>query len=90
MRLLPEPYGWGSRPMGREWMEPYRAIAEAAVACLEEDGRYFLRAAARSALLSQSGFAWPELRIASLMVFASSGGKRTEKTSIALLDCHAC
>lgn len=50
--LLQEPYGWGSRSMGRKWMEPYRAIAEATVACLEQDGRYFLRAAAISARLT--------------------------------------
>jgi hypothetical protein len=49
--LLPDPYGWGSRPMGREWMEPYRAIAEAAVAALEDDGRFFLRTAALSGRL---------------------------------------
>lgn len=50
--LLQNPYGWGARPMGREWMGPYRAIAEATVACLEQDGRYFLRAAAISARLT--------------------------------------
>ncbi len=40
MSLLPDPYGFGSRRMVRAWMEPYRAIAEAAVAALEDDGRF--------------------------------------------------
>lgn len=43
MSLLPDPYGWGSRRMVQAWMEPYRAIAEAAVAALEHDGRFFRR-----------------------------------------------
>jgi hypothetical protein len=43
MSLLPDPYGWGSRRMVQSWMEPYRAIAEAAVAALEDDGRFFQR-----------------------------------------------
>lgn len=51
MCLLPDPYGWGSRPMARSWMEPYRAIAEAAVAALEDDVRFVLRTAALSGRL---------------------------------------
>jgi hypothetical protein len=50
--MLQDPYGLGSRAMCREWMEPYRAIAEAAVAGLEDDERFFLRAAALSARLT--------------------------------------
>lgn len=49
--VLQDPYGFGSRPMNREWMEPYRAIVEAAVSKLEEDSRYFGRAAAISGRL---------------------------------------
>ncbi|WP_342129425.1 hypothetical protein [Hydrogenophaga sp. OTU3427] len=45
MSLLPDPYGWGSRRMVQTWMEPYRAIAEAAVAALEDDDRFFQRTA---------------------------------------------
>ncbi len=54
--LLPDPYGWGSQPMGREWMEPYRAIVEAAVAALEDDDRFFQRTAALSwRLINRTG-----------------------------------
>lgn len=51
--MLRDPYGWGSQVMCREWMEPYRTIAEAAVAGLENDDRYFLRVAAISARLAR-------------------------------------
>lgn len=51
MSLLPDPYGWGSRRMVQAWMEPYRAIAEAAVAALEDDGRFFQRTAGLSGRL---------------------------------------
>jgi hypothetical protein len=51
MGLLPDPYGWGSRRMVQAWMEPYRAIAEAAVAALQDDGRFFQRTAALSGRL---------------------------------------
>lgn len=43
--LLQDPNGWGSRAMGHQWMEPYRAIAEATVGILEDDNRFFTRAA---------------------------------------------
>lgn len=66
--LLQEPYGWGSRPMGREWMEPYRAIAAAAVACLEEDIRYLLRAAAISARLTYQAGEQPHGVLVDLML----------------------
>jgi hypothetical protein len=56
MGLLPDPYGWGSQAMGRDWMGPYRAIAEAAVAALEDDDRYFKRTAALSGRLSSRGY----------------------------------
>ncbi len=51
MSLLPNPYGWGSCRMVQTWMEPYRAIAEAAVAALEDDGRFFQRTAGLSGRL---------------------------------------
>lgn len=51
--MLRDPYGWGSQVMCREWMEPYRTIGEAAVAGLEDDDRFFLRAAAISARLAR-------------------------------------
>ena len=50
--MLPDPYGWGSQAMGREWMKPYRTIAKASVAGLEDDDRFFLRTAALSARLT--------------------------------------
>ena len=66
--LLQDPYGWGSRPMGREWMEPYRVIAEAAVGCLEQDGRYFSRAAAISARLTHQVGEQPASVLVDLML----------------------
>lgn len=49
--LLQDPYGFGSQPMCRSWMEPYRAIAEAAVVSLEREDRFFSRVAGLSARL---------------------------------------
>lgn len=69
--LLPDPYGWGSRPMGREWMEPYRAIAEAAVAALEDDGRFFLRTAALSGRLMYRTGEQPQGVLVDLMLSSS-------------------
>ncbi len=66
--LLQAPYGWASRPMVREWMEPYRAIAEAAVDCLEGDVRYLLRAAAISARLTYRAGEQPDKVLVDLML----------------------
>lgn len=66
--LLPDPYGWGSRPMVREWMEPYRAIAEAAVAALADDDRFFLRTAALSGRLIYRTGEQPEGVLVDLML----------------------
>lgn len=68
MCLLPDPYGWGSRAMGREWMEPYRAIAEAAVAALEDDDRFFLRTAALSGRLMYRAGEQPQGVLVNLML----------------------
>jgi hypothetical protein len=66
--MLQDPYGWGSRAMGREWVEPYRAIAEAAVASLEDDDRFFLRAAALSARLTYEAGEQPQGVLVDLML----------------------
>ena len=66
--LLPDPYGWGSRAMGREWMEPYRAVAEAAVAALGEDDRFFLRTAALSGRLMYRAGEQPQGVLVDLML----------------------
>lgn len=58
--MLPDPYGWGSQAMCREWMEPYRVIAEAAIAALEDDDRFFMRAAALSARLTRQAGKQPQ------------------------------
>lgn len=68
MCLLPDPYGWGSRPMGREWMEPYRVIAEAAVAALEDDDRFCLRTAALSGRLMYRAGEQPQGVLVDLML----------------------
>ena len=66
--MLQAPYGWGARAMGRVWMEPYRAIAEAAVAVLEDDDRFFLRAAALSARLTYRAGEQPQGVLMDLML----------------------
>lgn len=66
--LLPDPYGWGSRSMAREWMESYRPIAEASVACLELDGRYFSRTAAISARLAYQAGEQPHAVLVELLL----------------------
>lgn len=66
--MLQDPYGWGSRAMGREWMEPYRTIAKAAVAGLEDDDRFFLRAAALSARLTYQTGEQPQGVLVDLML----------------------
>jgi hypothetical protein len=69
--LLPDPYGWGSRPMGREWMGSYRVIAEAAVAALEDDDRFFLRTAALSGRLTYRTGEQPQGVLVDLMLSSS-------------------
>lgn len=66
--MLQDPYGWGSVAMCREWMEPYRAIAEAAVAGLEDNDRFFLRAAALSARLTYQVGEQPQGVLVDLML----------------------
>lgn len=66
--MLQDPYGWGSQAMCREWMEPYRVIAEAAVAGLEDDDRFFLRAAAISSRLVYWAGEQPQSVLVDLML----------------------
>jgi hypothetical protein len=66
--MLRDPYGWGSQVMCREWMEPYRTISEAAVAGLEDDDRFFLRAAAISARLARQVAEQPQEVLVPLML----------------------
>ncbi|MGS0753731.1 hypothetical protein ACVBEH_02630, partial [Roseateles sp. GG27B] len=69
--LLQNPDSWGSRAMCSEWMESYRAIAEAAVAVLEDDGRFFLRAAAVSGRLTYKAGEQPDGVLVVLMLSSS-------------------
>lgn len=66
--LLQEPYGWGARPMARAWMQPYRPIAEAAVASLERDVRYFSRASMISARLARRAGEQPHAVLIELLL----------------------
>lgn len=66
--MLQDPYGWGSQAMCREWMEPYRVIAEAAIAGLEDDDRFFLHAAALSARLTRQAGKQPQRVLVDLLL----------------------
>jgi len=68
MGLLPDPYGFGSRAMVRAWMEPYRAIAEAAVVALEDNDRFFQRTAALSGRLMYRAGEQPQGVLVDLML----------------------